>query len=142
MRYLSLLLLSVLFGIGLVVSGMAQPAKVVGFLDIFGAWDPSLAFVMDSALFVTHFGFKLVLNKPSPILSEGFQLPGAKHIDARLVVGASFFGIGWGLSGFCPGPALVALGSGHSEVITFVGSMFVGFFIKDMLDLVMTPSPA
>ena len=142
MRYLSLLLLGVLFGVGLAISGMAQPAKVVGFLDIFGAWDPSLAFVMGSALIVAHFGFKWVLNRPSPILSGGFQLPSAKHIDSRLVIGASFFGIGWGLSGFCPGPALVALGSGHPEVITFVVSMFVGFFIKDMLDLVIAPSPA
>lgn len=142
MRLFSLFALGILFGSGLAVSGMAQPAKVIGFLDIFGAWDPSLAFVMGSALIVTYFGFRFVLEKPSPILTEKFQLPSATHIDWRLLGGSSFFGIGWGLSGFCPGPALVALGSGTPEVLMFVGAMFVGFFVKDLLDSLITPMPA
>ncbi len=141
MRLFSLFAIGILFAIGLVVSGMAQPAKVVGFLDIFGQWDPSLAFVMGSALIVSHFGFKFVLKKPSPILGAKFQLPSAKHIDLRLLTGASFFGIGWGLSGFCPGPALVALSSGHPEVLSFVAAMFVGFFLKDMLDMIVPAKP-
>ena len=141
MKLFSLLVIGILFAVGLVVSGMAQPAKVVGFLDIFGQWDPSLAFVMGSALVVTHFGFKFVLKKPSPILGAKFQLPSAKHIDLRLVSGASLFGVGWGLSGFCPGPALVALGSGHPEVVTFVAAMFAGFFLKDMLDMIVPVKP-
>lgn len=141
MRLVSLFFIGVLFAMGLVISGMAQPAKVIGFLDIFGAWDPSLAFVMGSALIVTHFGFKFALGKPSPVLSATFQVPSAKHIDARLLIGAGLFGIGWGLSGFCPGPVLVALGSGHSEVIMFVVAMFAGFFLKDLLDSAISPKP-
>ncbi|MEM7465426.1 MAG: DUF6691 family protein [Pseudomonadota bacterium] len=137
MKAISLFAIGVLFGLGLVVSGMAQPEKVTGFLDVFGAWDPSLAFVMGSALLVTHFGFNLILKKPSPVFDSNFRLPTANQIDSRLLIGATFFGVGWGLSGFCPGPAFVALGTGHTDVVIFVLAMFAGFSIKDMVDLVL-----
>ncbi|MEM7542467.1 MAG: DUF6691 family protein [Pseudomonadota bacterium] len=134
MRIFATLLIGALFATGLVISGMTQPAKVIGFLDLFGTWDPSLALVMGSALVVAHFGFKAVLKRPSPVLGANFELPSAKDIDKRLVIGASFFGLGWGMSGFCPGPALVALGSSRGDVMMFVAAMFAGFFIKDLID--------
>jgi uncharacterized membrane protein YedE/YeeE len=120
------LALGLLFGAGLVVSGMADPAKVLNFLDLFGSWDPSLAFVMGGAVVVAFFGYRLVLRRKGPIVGGDFHLPARKDIDARLIVGPAIFGIGWGLGGFCPGPALTALGLGATGTLAFVPAMLVG----------------
>ena len=133
MRALSAFFVGLLFGLGLLVSGMAQPSKVLGFLDVFGTWDPSLAFVMGGALVVTHFGFRWVTGHDQPIFADRFALPTANQIDTRLLAGATLFGIGWGLAGYCPGPALVAIGSLQTEVLIFAGAMFAGFFINEWL---------
>ena len=100
----------IMFGLGLVISGMANPAKVLNFLDVAGTWDPSLAFVMVGAVAVTAIGYRLVLARPKPLLASSFHLPTQRRLDARIFVGPAIFGIGWGLSGFCPGPAVTSLG--------------------------------
>lgn len=123
------LLLGLLFGIGLVVSGMADPAKVLNFLDLAGTWDPSLLFVMGGAAVTTFIGYRLVLRRQRPVLAENFQLPSRREIDGRLVLGAGLFGIGWGLGGFCPGPALTAVGLGAMGTLWFVPAMFVGMLV-------------
>ena len=133
MKLGSYFLVGALFACGLVVSGMTQPAKVIGFLDVFGAWDPALAIVMASALLVTYVGFRYVLRESHPLLATQFDLPRARVIDMRLIIGASLFGIGWGMSGFCPGPALVSLGSADGGVAVFVIAMFVGFAAQGLL---------
>ena len=115
-----------LFGLGLAVSQMINPAKVLGFLDVAGAWDPSLALVMIGALAVTLPAFRLVLKEPAPRLAANFLVPGAANIDAKLVGGAAIFGVGWGLVGFCPGPALAALSVGDSRVLIFAVAMLAG----------------
>ena len=112
MRTLVALFAGALFGLGLSVSGMMNPAKVIGFLDFAGGWDPTLAFVMGGALLVTVPAFRLILNRPRPILADGFALPSKSTLDGRLLGGAALFGVGWGLSGFCPGPAVAALVTG------------------------------
>ena len=141
MRLISLFALGVLFAFGLAVSGMTQPTKVLGFLDVFGLWDPTLAFVMGSALVVAHIGFRKVLKRSCPVLVSKFDLPTARSIDLRLVLGASVFGVGWGTIGYCPGPALVAVGSGDAGIVLFVLAMFAGFFLKDVLDLALPVRP-
>ena len=141
MRLISLFALGVLFAFGLAVSGMTQPTKVLGFLDVFGLWDPTLAFVMGSALVVAHIGFRKVLKRSCPVLVSKFDLPTARNIDLRLVLGASVFGVGWGTTGYCPGPALVAVGSGDAGIVLFVLAMFAGFFLKDVLDLALPVRP-
>jgi uncharacterized membrane protein YedE/YeeE len=115
-----------LFGIGLIVSGMTDPGKVQGFLDLFGAWDPSLAFVMGGAIGVGLFAFGRAKKRTATLLGLKLGLPGRRDIDARLVVGSLAFGVGWGLAGFCPGPALVALGAGVWQAALFVGAMVAG----------------
>lgn len=114
------------FGTGLVVSGMANPAKVLNFLDFTGSWDPSLACVMGGAVAATAIGYKLVLARPKPIFAPTFQLPDRHAIDANVLTGPAIFGIGWGLSGFCPGPALTSLGLGAPGTLAFVPAMLVG----------------
>lgn len=114
------------FGAGLLLSGMSDPAKVIGFLDVSGAWDPSLAFVMAGAIAVAFFAFRLAGRRAKSFLGGAMQLPARRDIDPRLVAGSLAFGVGWGLSGFCPGPALVALGAGHVEAAVFVGAMLAG----------------
>jgi hypothetical protein len=126
MRFLAIYLIGVLFGAGIAISGMANPAKVLNFFDLAGTWDPSLAFVMGGALAVTFFGYRYVLALPAPLLERQFHLPGTTRIDARLVWGSAVFGIGWGLSGFCPGGVLPVLGSGIGDVYVFVGALVVG----------------
>ncbi len=116
----------ILFGIGLTISEMINPARVVGFLDITGRWDPTLAFVMAGALAVTLPGFPLVLRRQRPLLSRQFYLPGKTPIDPPLIIGAAIFGVGWGLSGLCPGPALAGLASGNPPVYGFVIAMVAG----------------
>jgi uncharacterized membrane protein YedE/YeeE len=123
-------LAGLLFGVGLLVAGMSDPAKVLNFLDLAaipaGTWDPSLAFVMAGGIAVTMLGFRFVLRRPKPIFAERFSVPTATTIDSRILVGPAIFGVGWGLAGFCPGPALTALGQGSSAATHFVVAMFVG----------------
>ena len=124
---------SLLFGMGLIVSGLANPAKVQNFLDVAGAWDPSLVFTMAAAVITTGVGYRFVFSRPRPILAEAFQLPTAAVIDPRLILGSSVFGIGWGLVGYCPGPAIVALSLGGTQTITFVVAMLAGMFVARTL---------
>lgn len=119
-------LAGLIFGLGLVVSGMANPAKVLNFLDIAGTWDPSLAFVMGGAVAVTAAGYRWVLAWPKPLLAAKFQVPTRRDIDARLLAGPALFGLGWGLSGLCPGPALTSLALAAPGVLVFVPAMFAG----------------
>lgn len=128
MSFLVNLALGLLFGAGLVVSGMADPAKVLNFLDLFGTWDPSLAFVMGGAVLVAFVGYRLVLRRDRPVAAPSFGIPARKDIDARLIVGPALFGIGWGLAGFCPGPAIAALGLGAPGTLAFLPAMFLGMW--------------
>ncbi|HZZ93654.1 MAG TPA: DUF6691 family protein [Usitatibacter sp.] len=121
-----------LFGAGLLVSGMANPAKVVGFLDIFGAWDPSLALVMGGAVGVGLVGFAFASRRATSALGLPMYLSANQRIDRRLVLGAAVFGVGWGLAGFCPGPALVSLATGSPKAILFVGSMLAGMALFEL----------
>ena len=115
-----------LFGLGLWVSGMANPAKVLGFLDVAGRWDPSLAFVMCGAVGVTAIAFPLVLRRGRPFFEGGFRRSELRHLDTRLVAGSAIFGLGWGIAGFCPGPGLTALASFSAEAGVFVAAMVAG----------------
>jgi uncharacterized membrane protein YedE/YeeE len=130
-RLLFALLAGALFGFGLALSGMANPAKVLGFLDVAGRWDPTLAFVMGGALVVTLPLFRFVLRRPQPWFAPRFSLPERQDVDARLLAGAAIFGIGWGLAGFCPGPAFAALVTGKTAVLAFVCAMIAGFLVHD-----------
>jgi uncharacterized membrane protein YedE/YeeE len=125
-RLLGGLTAGLLFGAGLSISGMINPAKVIGFLDIAGAWDPSLAFVMLGAVAVTAIGYRTVLRRGQPMFEPRFTLPTRRDIDPSLLLGASLFGIGWGLGGYCPGPALAGLGFGGPETYAFVAAMLAG----------------
>lgn len=125
--------LGLLFGVGLVVSGMSDPAKVLNFLDLFGTWDPSLAFVMGGAVLVAFVGYRLVLRREQPVAAGRFDLPDEDGIDRRLLVGPALFGLGWGLGGFCPGPALTALGLGAAGTFAFVPAMIVGMWAARLL---------
>ena len=118
-----------LFGIGLIVSGMTDPGKVIGFLDLSGAWDPSLALVMGGAILVGVFAFALAKRRTTTFLGGALTLPASRDIDRRLVVGGLLFGAGWGLAGFCPGPAIVSLGSGQPKAAVFVLAMLVGMLV-------------
>ncbi|HYD75924.1 DUF6691 family protein [Ramlibacter sp.] len=118
--------IGLLFGWGLLLSGMTDPGKVQGFLDLAGAWDPSLAFVMGGAVLVGFFAFALAARRSRSFLGHPFQLPAAREIDRPLVLGALIFGVGWGLAGFCPGPALVATAAGYPEALVFVAAMLAG----------------
>jgi uncharacterized protein len=114
------------FGIGLLISGMTEPSKVLGFLDLFGAWDATLAFVMAGAVAVASAGFALARSKSAPLLASSFAWPSRRDIDAPLIIGSAVFGIGWGLSGICPGPALVNLAGLSAPIIVFVVAMMAG----------------
>lgn len=122
----------VLFGVGLALSGMSQPARVLGFLDVAGAWDPSLMFVMGGALAVHVLLSRVILRRDRPLFDEEFHLPAKKAVDGRLVAGAALFGLGWGLGGFCPGPALTSAASGALPAIVFVGAMTAGMFVQQL----------
>jgi uncharacterized membrane protein YedE/YeeE len=128
-RILASLSAGLLFGLGLAVSQMVNPAKVLGFLDVAGAWDPSLALVMAAAVTVTWIGYRLVLGRPKPVLTESFQLPTKSAIDARLIIGAAIFGIGWGLAGLCPGPAIASAAYLQAETLYFVPALLAGLFL-------------
>ena len=122
------------FGLGLIVSGMANPAKVLGFLDLAGPWDPSLAFVMAGAIAVAAVAFASAKKRTVSVLGVGMKLSTSRDIDRRLVIGSVLFGIGWGVAGFCPGPGLVALGMGEIKALVFVVAMLVGMGIFELLE--------
>ncbi len=123
-----------IFGVGLLLAGMANPAKVLAFLDIAGNWDPSLALVMGGAIPVSAIGFYLTRQRSAPLFGDSFQVPTNRKLDKRLVLGALGFGVGWGLAGFCPGPALVALGTGSLKAVVFVAAMLSGMVIFEWLE--------
>jgi len=127
------------FGLGLIVSGMADPSKVLGFLDLAGKWDPSLAFVMVGAIGVSLVAFRLAGKRAAPVLGGGFHLPAARQIDSRLVLGSIVFGVGWGLAGFCPGPALVAVGAVQMKAVAFVAAMVAGMLAFEWLERARRP---
>jgi uncharacterized membrane protein YedE/YeeE len=122
------------FGIGLIVAGMTDPAKVQGFLDLAGKWDPSLAFVMGGAILVGMLAFPFAAQRDRALLGDMMRLPTATRIDRRLVVGGLTFGAGWGLAGFCPGPALASLAGGRLEVLLFTGAMLTGMGIFEVIE--------
>ncbi len=126
MHLAAVFLIGLVFGTGIVVSGMGNPAKVVNFFDVAGTWDPSLIFVMGGALAVTFLGYRLVLRRPAPLMAPKFSLPTSKAIDARLVGGSALFGVGWGITGFCPGGALPMIGTGDGDVLIFLAAMAAG----------------
>jgi uncharacterized membrane protein YedE/YeeE len=134
MHVFTSLLAGLVFGLGLMVSGMANPAKVLGFLDLAGRWDPSLAFVMAGAIAVGVIAFAVARRRTVSFLGAEMKLPMARHVDRRLVGGGLLFGVGWGVAGFCPGPALVALGMGESKAAVFVVAMLVGMGIFELLE--------
>ena len=135
MDKLAALLSGLLFGAGLAISGMVNPMKVQTFLDLFGRWDPTLIFVMGGALAVTYAGYRLVLRAPRPRFSPAFILPSLQGIDERLIGGAVVFGLGWGLTGFCPGPAIASLVFGYWPSVVFVIAMALGMAIARHLFL-------
>lgn len=134
MNLLFSLLAGLIFGIGLLVSGLADPAKVLGFLDITRVWDPSLAFVMGGAIGVGFFAFRMAKRRARPVYGEKMHMPASQKIDRRLTVGAALFGVGWGLSGICPGPGLVLVGMGAVKGIIFVAAMLAGMLIYEGLE--------
>jgi uncharacterized protein len=123
-----------LFGLGLLLSGMTDPGKVLGFLDLFGTWDPSLAFVMGGAIAVGFFAFALARQRTTNLLGGALHLPKATQIDKRLVIGGLTFGAGWGLAGFCPGPGIVSMASGEWKAAVFVAAMVVGMVIFEVAE--------
>ncbi|NTS76492.1 YeeE/YedE family protein [Catenovulum sp. SM1970] len=125
-----------LFGCGLIVSGMADVDNVIGFLDIFGNWQPNLILVMAGALVTTAIGYQFIFKKSKPLYSEHYHLPKKKQIDAPLVIGASCFGVGWGLVGYCPGPAIASLGNLDVQTLLFVFAMFFGMMVSHQLQKV------
>ena len=129
-----------LFGVGLFVWGMTDPAKVLNFLDLAGTWDPSLAFVMGGAVAVTFAGYRYVLRQPRPMLAEQFHLPTKSDIDAPLVLGSVTFGIGWGLGGLCPGPAVTSLAIAQPGLLVFVPAMLVGMVAARTLQGPLSPT--
>jgi uncharacterized membrane protein YedE/YeeE len=129
MLVIASLLAGLVFGVGLILSGMANPAKVLGFLDLAGPWDPSLALVMAGAIAVGLVAFFVARNRTASFLGAEMRLPTGRHVDRRLVVGSLLFGVGWGIAGFCPGPGLVALGMGEAKAAAFVAAMLLGMGI-------------
>ena len=134
MQRLTEFIVGLVFGLGLLLSGMTDPGKVLGFLDLFGQWDPSLAFVMGGAILVGFFAFVVAKKRTSNFLGGALSLPKSNVIDKRLVIGSLLFGAGWGLAGFCPGPALVSMASGQAQALTFVAAMVVGMIGFEMIE--------
>ncbi|HEX7325369.1 MAG TPA: DUF6691 family protein [Rhodanobacteraceae bacterium] len=128
MKILAALLAGLAFGVGLVLGGMTRPAVVLGFLDVFGHWNPQLLFLMAAAVVTTAIGYRLALRRRRPLLADVFQVPSARNIDKRLLVGGAIFGIGWGLAGYCPGPALASLTGGAPSLLLFVACMLFGWW--------------
>ncbi|MEP5757845.1 MAG: DUF6691 family protein [Litoreibacter sp.] len=133
MKLVYALFTGLVFGVGISISGMINPAKVFNFFDIAGTWDPSLAFVMGGAVIITFVGYRLVWRRDAPLFGGRFQIPTSNGIDARLVGGSAVFGIGWGIAGFCPGAAIPALGTGRWEVALFLIAATAGFYARRLL---------
>jgi uncharacterized membrane protein YedE/YeeE len=133
MRLFFSYLSGLVFGIGISISGMANPAKVLNFFDVAGTWDPSLAFVMGGALIVTFIGYRFVLKRPAPTFASSFQLPTRRDLDLPLLGGSAVFGIGWGIAGFCPGGALPALGTGNPNVFIFTAALLAGILAAKLV---------
>jgi uncharacterized membrane protein YedE/YeeE len=134
MNAMSAFAVGLLFGLGLIVSGMTDPSKIIGFLDLAGAWDPSLAFVMGGAILVGLVAFRFARRRTASFLGGAMHLPAARQIDRPLVVGGLAFGVGWGLAGYCPGPAVVALGAGQDKAVVFVIAMIAGMALYEAFD--------
>lgn len=132
-RALSAFFAGALFAVGLILGGMTQPAKVIGFLDVTGHWDPSLAFVMGGAVLVYAVLFRLFVRRPTPLFESKFHLPSRRDIDSRLVIGAAIFGIGWGLAGYCPGPGFASLTAGRLPLV-FVAALILGMYAERWVD--------
>lgn len=132
MQLLMVLVTGLIFGLGLITSGMTDPSKVIGFLDLAGKWDPSLAFVMGGAILVGVFAFRFAATRPRAILGGPMRLPPAEQIDWRLILGGLAFGAGWGLAGYCPGPALASLATGGSKPLIFTAAMLAGMVIFEI----------
>jgi len=139
MKQLSAFAAGLVFGLGLLLSGMSDPGKVLGFLDFTGAWDPSLALVMGGAVLVGLFAFAAAKRRTTAFLGDAMRLPTARDIDTRLVGGSLVFGVGWGLVGFCPGPAIVSMGSGQLKAALFVAAMLVGMLIYIVIEKLRQP---
>lgn len=127
-------LVGLIFGLGISISGMANPAKVINFFDFAGHWDPSLAFVMGGGVVVTLFGYRWALSRTKPLFESKFSMPTRSDIDKKLIIGSLIFGTGWGIAGFCPGGALPALGTGHPTVIIFVAALVAGIYLTRKLE--------
>ena len=134
MQTLGAFVTGLIFGIGLIVSGMTDPSKVIGFLDIAGRWDPSLAFVMVGAVVVGAIAYRYARMRTTAFLGGAMQIPAARSVDRRLVLGSLAFGAGWGLAGFCPGPAIVSLGAGQDKAYVFVLAMLAGMAVYEMAE--------
>lgn len=128
MKVLVAIVAGLIFGLGLVLGGMTQPAVVLGFLDVFGHWNAQLLFVMGGAVVTTAIGYRLVMARKQPVLDTNFRLPTATRPDARLLIGAALFGVGWGIAGYCPGPALASIGGGNPSLLLFVACMVAGWW--------------
>ncbi len=135
MKKIIYFLTGLMFGIGLIISGMTNPNKIIGFLNLSGYWDPSLMFVMMGAIPVSYLGYRYVEQKHTTYWGEAIQLPGKTHINKELIMGSLIFGAGWSLAGFCPGPALVVLGVGSHKAATFVIAMLIGMNFHDQIYL-------
>ena len=141
-KLISAMLVGGVFGLGIAISGMANPAKILNFFDVAGAWDPSLAFVMAGGLAVAFVGYRLVFaRRKAPVFEPAFDLPTPRRIDRELIGGAALFGIGWGIAGFCPGGAIPALGLGHLQTPVFVAAMVAGIVLARAIRILL-PKPA
>lgn len=128
-RYLVSLICGLLFGVGLALSGMTRPLKVLGFLDVAGKWDPSLLFVLGGAVIVATVAFRFILQRKAPLLAPSFDVPTTKGVDRKLIVGALIFGVGWGIAGYCPGPAIALLAAPDTEALYFLPAMVAGWWL-------------
>lgn len=142
MRLAITYLIGLIFGTGITLGGMLNPAKVINFFDLAGTWDPSLAFVMGGALLTTFLGYRYVLKRPAPTMALAFSLPTRRDIDLPLVAGSATFGIGWGIAGFCPGGALPALGTGDLNVYVFTAALIAGILVARGLQSLRAPATA
>ena len=134
MQLLIALISGLLFGVGLILSGLTDPSKILAFLDLAGAWNPSLIFVMGGAILVGMVAFHSAERRRRTVLGDEIRLPTARHIDRRLILGGLTFGVGWGLAGYCPGPAVVSLASGNSKPLLFVAAMLAGMALFEILE--------
>lgn len=142
MKLIVTYLIGLVFGLGISISGMANPSKVVNFFDVAGTWDPSLAFVMGGAVIVAGIGYRLVFRRKAPLFEPDFDIPTSRVIDTKLIGGSAIFGIGWGISGFCPGAALPVIGTGKIDVLIFLAALVVGILIARALMRLNLKPPA